>query len=194
MTAHNGNEVEIKFVVHDLEALMRSIPSAGLRGKTPSTLESNTLYDNSSGNLRRAGEVLRIRVYGARCTLTHKSRGNAGRHKSRAEHETAVASADEMHAILTALGFRPAFRYEKYRAEWSDAQGEVVIDRTPIGDFGEIEGPPEWIDRTAESLNLNEKDYITASYAELFTRWKDHTGSTASDMTFEQCGTARPSG
>ena len=194
MAAHNGNEVEIKFVVHDLEALMRSIPSAGLRGKTPSTLESNTLYDNSSGDLRRAGEVLRIRVYGARCTLTHKSRGNGGRHKTRAEHETAVASADEMHAILTALGFRPAFRYEKYRAEWSDAQGEVVIDRTPIGDFGEIEGPPEWIDRTAESLNLNQKDYITASYAELFTRWKEHTGSTASDMTFEQCGTARPSG
>ena len=194
MAAHNGNEVEIKFVVHDLDALMRSIPSAGLRGKTPSTLESNTLYDNSSGDLRRAGEVLRIRVYGARCTLTHKSRGNGGRHKTRAEHETAVASADEMHAILTALGFRPAFRYEKYRAEWSDAQGEVVIDRTPIGDFGEIEGPPEWIDRTAESLNLNQKDYITASYAELFTRWKEHTGSTASDMTFEQCGTARPSG
>ena len=192
MATHNGNEVEIKFVVHDLEALARSIQGAGLRQKTPSTFESNTLYDNSAGDLRRAGEVLRIRVYGERCTLTHKSRGNTGRHKSRAEHETAVSSADQMHAILSALGFRPAFRYEKYRAEWGDEEGEVVIDRTPIGDFGEIEGPPEWIDRTAGSLNLNEKDYITASYAELFARWKIRTGSKAGDMTFEQCGTAKP--
>jgi adenylate cyclase, class 2 len=192
MAAHNGNEVEIKFVVHDLEALLRSVKAAaGLRQKTPSTFESNALYDNASGDLRRAGEVLRVRVYGERCTLTHKSRGDTGRHKTRAEHETGIAKADEMQAILGALGFRPSFRYEKYRAEWGDGQGEVVIDRTPIGDFGEIEGPPEWIDRTAESLNLNEKDYITASYAELFHQWKERTGSAANHMTFEECGTPR---
>ena len=191
MAAHNGNEVEIKFVVHDLEALLRSVKAAGLRQKTPSTFESNTLYDNAAGDLRRTGEVLRIRVYGDRSTLTHKSRGNVSRHKTRAEHETTVASADEMRAILAALGFRPSFRYEKYRAEWDDGRGEVVIDRTPIGDFGEIEGPPEWIDRTAESLNLNEKDYITASYAELFHQWKERTGSAANNMTFEECGTPR---
>ena len=89
--------------------------------------------------------MLRIRVYGDRCTLTHKSRGSAGRHKTRAEHETGVTSAEEMQAVLAALGFRPSFRYEKYRAEWSDGQGDVVIDRTPIGDIGEIEGSPEWI-------------------------------------------------
>ena len=192
MSAHEGNEVEIKFAIHDLEALMRSVESAGLRQKTASTFESNTLYDNTAGDLRRAGEVLRLRVYGERRTLTHKSRGNTGRHKSRAEHETGVAKAEEMHAILDALGFHPAFRYEKYRAEWCDGDGEVVIDRTPIGDFGEIEGAPEWIDRTAESLNLSEKDYITASYPELFARWKERTGSAAHDMTFEQCGTPRP--
>ena len=46
------------------------------------------------------------------------------------------------HAILTALGFRPSFRYEKYRAEWTDGSGEVVIDRTPIGDLAEIAGTP----------------------------------------------------
>jgi adenylate cyclase class 2 len=192
MTAHDGQEVEIKFLIHDREALMRSVQSAGLHQKTPSTFESNTLYDNAAGDLRRAGEVLRLRVYGERCLLTHKSRGSAGRHKSRAEHETAVASADEMHAILTSLGFRPSFRYEKYRAEWTDGSGEVVIDRTPIGELGEIEGAPEWIDRMAKLLNLSDEDYISASYAELFTRWKQRTGSPANDMTFEQCGTPRP--
>jgi adenylate cyclase, class 2 len=192
MTAHDSNEVEIKFLVRDAQALVRSLQSAGFHQQTPSTFEANTLYDTASGDLRRAGEVLRLRVYGDRCLLTHKSRGVALKHKTRVEHETAVASAEEMHAILTALGFRPAFRYEKFRAEWSDGAGQVVIDRTPIGDLAEIEGAPQWIDRIAKILGLSEDDYITASYAELFFRWKERTGSAALHMTFEQCGTPRP--
>ena len=97
-----------------------------------------------------------------------------------------------MHAILTALGYVPSFRYEKYRAEFSDGQGEVVLDYTPIGHIAEIEGPPEWIDRTAAALGIKETDYITSSYAALFFRWKQRTGSTAINMTFEECGTPLP--
>jgi adenylate cyclase class 2 len=194
MTTHDGTEVEIKFQVRDAQALERSLESAGFHQKTPSTLEANTLYDNASGALRRAGEVLRLRIYGDRCLLTHKSPGAAValKHKTRIEHETAVGSVEQMHAILTALGFRVAFRYEKFRAEWSDGEGEVVIDRTPIGDLAEIEGAPQWIDRIAMVLGLSENDYITASYAELFFGWKERTGSAALHMTFEQCGTPRP--
>jgi adenylate cyclase class 2 len=192
MSAHQNREVEIKFAVHDAEALERRLHEAGFRLKTPATFESNTLYDNSSGELRRAGEVLRLRVYGSRCLLTHKSRGTAGRHKTRVEHETEVASAEAMHAILGDLGFQPAFRYEKLRSEWTDGTGEVVVDRTPIGDLGEIEGTPEWIDRVAQRLGVGEADYITASYVELFFQWKARTGSPAQNMTFEECGTPRP--
>ena len=188
MTTHDGNEVEIKFAVRDVQALEQSLQSAGFQQKTPSTLETNTLYDTLAGELRRAGEVLRLRIYGDRCLLTHKSRGTAVKHKTRVEHETAVADSAEMHAILTALGFRPVFRYEKFRAEWSDGAGEVVIDQTPIGDLAEIEGGPEWIDRIANLLGISERDYITASYAELFADWKERTGSAALHMTFEQVG------
>jgi adenylate cyclase class 2 len=191
MTTHDGNEVEIKFLVHDAEALVRSLQGAGFHERTPSTFEANTLYD-SSGELRRAGDVLRIRVYGGRCTLTHKSRSIEAKHKTRVEHETQVSNAEEMHAILIALGYRPSFRYEKYRAEWTDGTGEVVIDRTPIGDLGEIEGAPEWIDRIAKILGLSEDGYITASYAGLFFRWKERTASHALNMTFDECGAPRP--
>jgi adenylate cyclase class 2 len=192
MSAHDSNEVEIKFMVQDAAALVCSLQSDGFHEQTPSTFESNTLYDTASGDLRRASEVLRLRAYGDRWCLTHKSRGVAGKYKTRVEHETSVANGGEMHAILTALGFLPAFRYEKYRAEWTDGTGEVVIDRTPIGDLGEIEGAPEWIDRIAKCLGLSASDYITASYAELFFQWKDHTGSAALNMTFDECGTPRP--
>jgi adenylate cyclase class 2 len=192
MTAHDHNEVEIKFLVNDAAALARSLQSAGFQEQTASTFEANTLFDTASGDLRRAQEILRLRVYGGIWTLTHKSRGTAGKHKSRAEHETAVADGEEIHAILTALGYRPAFRYEKFRAEWADGTGEVVIDRTPIGDVAEIEGAPQWIDRIAGILNLRESNYITASYAELFFQWKERTRSAALNMTFEECGTPRP--
>jgi adenylate cyclase class 2 len=192
MTAHSSNEVEIKFIVHDTDALVRSLQQAGFHQKTVSTFESNALYDTTSGTLRSAGEVLRLRLYGDQWRLTHKSRGTAARHKTRVEHETAVANGVQMHAILTALGYSPSFRYEKYRAEWTDGSGEVVIDRTPIGDLAEIEGAPQWIDRIAQLLGLAENDYITASYADLFFRWKQRTGSPALNMTFEECGTPRP--
>jgi adenylate cyclase, class 2 len=192
MTAHNNNEVEIKFLVPDVEALVRSLQNAGFHEQTPSTFEANTLYDNSSGDLRRNGEVLRLRVYGNRWRLTHKTRGAAGKHKIRVEHETAVANGEEMHAILTALGYRPTFRYEKYRAEWTDGEGEVVIDRTPIGNIAEIEGAPQWIDRFAKILGIDEGAYITASYADLFFGWKERTGSASVNMTFEECGTPSP--
>ena len=188
MTTPDNNEVEIKFLVRDVQALEQSLQSAGFHQKTPSTLETNTLYDTMTGELRRAGELLRLRIYGDRRVLTHKSRGTAAKHKIRAEHETAVADSAEMHAILTALGFRPIFRYEKFRAEWSDGAGEVVIDQTPIGDLAEIEGRAEWIDRVANVLGVSERDYITASYAELFSDWKERTGSSALHMTFEQVG------
>jgi len=193
VASNDGNEVEIKFLVDDVERLTGALRQAGLREKTPFTFESNTLYDTPAGELRRTGQLLRLRIYGERTVLTHKSRGNAGRHKSRAERETEVADAEQMHEILTALGYEPTFRYEKYRAEWTDGEGEVVVDRTPIGEVAEIEGRPDWIDHVAKLLNVHEHDYITSSYAQLFLSWKASTGSLAEDMTFEQCGTPHPS-
>lgn len=192
MTAHDSNEVEIKFLVHDAAALVRSLQRAGFREQTSSTFEANILYDTVSGDLRSAGQVLRLRVYGDQWRLTHKSRGTEGKHKTRVEHETSVANGDQTQAILTALGFSPSFRYEKYRAEWTDGSGDVVIDRTPIGDLAEIEGEPEWIDFIARTLGLSESDYITASYADLFFQWKERTGSAANNMTFEECGAPLP--
>ncbi len=59
-----------------------------------------------------------------------------------------------------------------------------MVDETPIGNFGEIEGPSRWIDRTAKTLQIGRGDYITATYSELFLQWRQQTGSTANEMTF----------
>lgn len=177
-------EVEIKFRIDDLRALTHCLKCAGFREIRASTHEMNTLYDLPGQQLRQRGELLRLRQYGEAWVLTHKAKGKAGRHKSRIELESQVENGQQVDAILHALGFAPTFRYEKFRAEWSDGKGHVVLDHTPIGDFGEIEGPTRWIDRTARTLGIIPAAYITQTYAELFFAWKRKRRSAAMEMTF----------
>ena len=158
-------EIEIKFRVSELRALARKLRGAGFRIITPRTHEMNTLYDLPGEVLRKRKELLRLRQYGSEWTLTHKAKKQSGRHSSREELETSVGDGKQMDAILRALGYSPFFRYEKFRAEWSDGKGQVVVDETPIGNFCEIEGAPRWIDATAKKLDVTEADYITTNYA-----------------------------
>jgi adenylate cyclase class 2 len=182
------HEVEIKFCVSDPQALVEKLRLAGFRLKTPRTHEMNTLYDRPGHPLRRKGELLRLRKYGSEWLLTHKSKGSSGRHKTRLETQTQVADGDKMEGILQSLGYKPSFRYEKFRSEWTDGKGDVVVDEAPIGDFGEIEGPPEWIDHTARALGISPDQYITSNYAELFLEWRKRTRSKAQEMTFREIG------
>jgi adenylate cyclase class 2 len=184
----SAQEVEIKFRVESVAALNRRLRAAGFRRVTPPTHEVNALYDLPNLALRKRGDLLRLRKYGERWVLTHKAKGKAGRHKTRVETETQVSDGAKMDAILHALGFRPTFRYEKFRAEWSDGKGHVVVDETPIGDFGEIEGSPRWIDRTARALGIGPEHYITDTYAGLFFAWKRQRRSAAREMMFRELG------
>jgi adenylate cyclase, class 2 len=177
-------EIEIKFRIDDLRALTRELRKAGFKQITRSTHEMNSLYDLRGQKLRKRGDLLRLREYGKTWVLTHKAKGETGRHKMRIELETRVEDGQQMDAILRALGFAPTFRYEKYRAEWSDGTGHIVLDETPIGNFGEIEGPPRWIDRTARALGIDWSDYITQTYAPMFFAWKRRMHSPATEMTF----------
>jgi len=179
-----AQEIEIKFRVADSRALTRKLRDAGFRLVTKRTHEMNTLYDLPGDVLRNRRELLRIRKYGAEWTMTHKSGTKRGRHSSRVELETQVGDGKIMDAILRALGYAPTFRYEKFRAEWTDGKGQVVVDETPIGNFCEIEGPPRWIDAVATKLGVQPEDYITKNYATLFLDWKRETKSNAREMTF----------
>jgi adenylate cyclase class 2 len=181
----SNKEVEIKFRVISFPSLTKRLRAAGFKLVTKRTHEINTLYDLPGLKLLKKGELIRLRKYGDQWVLTHKAKGKAGRHKSRVETETKVTDGKKMDTILLALGFSPSFRYEKYRAEWSDGQGHVVVDQTPVGNFGEIEGVAWWIDRTAKLLGISPKNYITLSYAELFAEWKRRTKSAAKEMTFK---------
>ena len=184
-------EVEIKFPIRDVKALSKQLRQQGFRIKTKRTHELNVLYDRPNGSLRRRGEVLRIRKYGDQWIFTHKAKSRDARHKSRVELETQVRDGKSLADILRALGLQESFRYEKFRTEWTDGTGDVLIDETPIGNIGEIEGPARWIDRTARSLGIERQDYSTKSYVEMFLDWKRKTASKAANMTFAETSSRR---
>lgn len=182
----SSHEIEVKFRIESLASISERLKTLEFRLVTPRTHELNTLYDLPDSGLLNRGALLRLRQYGERWTVTYKDKASTtGRHKRRREIETAVKNGPAMAQIFEALGYQRRFAYEKFRTEWTDGVGHVVLDETPVGDFGEIEGPPEWIDAVAARLNINHDQYITLSYGELFAEWKQRTGSEASEMLFQ---------
>ena len=181
-------ETEIKFAVADVATLSRKLEAAGFHLETPRAFESNVLYDWPDRRMRARTEILRIRHYAGKWTMTHKRLPDVGpgedRHKHRVETETSVADGLALAEVFRALGLVEAFRYEKWRTEWSDGQGHCVVDETPIGIYAELEGAPGWIDRIAARLGVNPADYITLSYGRLFERWRAEHNSSATNLTF----------
>jgi adenylate cyclase class 2 len=185
--AARKHEVEIKFAITDIQALTTTVKAAGFHLVTARTHEMNVIYDLPGNVLGGRGALLRLRQYGEKWTLTFKDKSaSAGRHKARPEIETRVENGLAMGHILECLGLKPKFSYEKYRTEWSDHHGHVVLDETPVGNFGEIEGEPDWIDHVAAKLGISEQQYIKSSYSELFREWKRKTRSQAHNMLFAE--------
>jgi adenylate cyclase class 2 len=182
-------ETEIKFKVTDLAGLARRLEDAGFSLQTPRSFESNILYDTPERKMRARTEILRIRSYAGRWTLTHKrlptDRPGEDSHKHRIETETEVADGNALAEVFVSLGLVAAFRYEKWRTEWYEGEGHCVVDETPIGNYAELEGSPEWIDRTAVRLGIAPNQYITLSYGRLFDQWREQHSSAALDLTFE---------
>jgi adenylate cyclase, class 2 len=147
-------EIEIKLRVADRAAVLRRLAKLKAHLQIARTHEMNTLYDTADGQLRRGGQLLRIRVErpaprGAKkpaarkrptnIVLTHKgpaqASGEGGKvshgtssegraYKVRQEREVNVTDADVMAAILAAMGLQPSFRYEKYRSTYTLSQAK----------------------------------------------------------------------
>ncbi len=173
-------EIEVKLRVASPEAARAALQRLGAEARAPRALEDNVSYDDAHGSLRAAGALLRLRETRGDTLLTFKGpRQVIEGAKSRDEHETRVASAAEMRAILAAAGYRPVFRYQKYREAWNWRSVEIVVDETPIGTFLEIEGDLPAIHEAAAALGYTANDYVSESYASLFL-----ASGGAGDMVF----------
>ena len=183
----NRQEIEVKIPVRELSAVREKLRSAGASLHAGVHEESNILFDDPERRLSGSGRTVRLRRAAGRAILTYKgaARFQAGA-KVREERETEVSNPEEAEAILSGIGLRPRFRYDKRREEW-DCDGSVVaLDETPIGFFVEVEGDPASIRRVVAALELDAAESIPYSYAELYARRRKEDPALPADMVFPE--------
>jgi adenylate cyclase, class 2 len=207
-------EIEIKLRVQSVDTLRSQLKRLRAREISPRTHESNTLYDTPQKDLRRRGQLIRIRIeqpasnFGRKrpkqdepAVLTYKGTSPASRSarrtrthpklrshfKIKEETEVSLAGAHEMARILRALGFHPVFRYEKFRTTHAlpGIHGlKIELDETPVGIFLELEGPPLAINRAARLLGYTPQDYLKATYGALYLTDCRKRGRKPGNMLF----------
>lgn len=167
-------ESELKIPVTDFEPVRASLRHERAVVVQAMAREINLLLDQDDGHLRTAGSLLRLRQHGDRNTLTLKGPASyRGAIKVRPEHETEFTDFSRMVEIFERLGFSVFMRYEKDREEWLLGEFSIVLDHTPMGDFVEVEGPPERLELTARLLGLDAATAVRGSYVSLWLEYRE---------------------
>ena len=177
-------EIEVKFPLRDRNELVRKLHEIGAQRLYPETFEDNIVLDRR-GDLKTKGALLRVRKFGKYSIATYKGPMSIdGGVKSREEVQTGVESFELAIQLFDALGFKPVFRYQKFREVWRLREVEVVLDRTPIGDYFEIEGPMETIRSIAAELGMNMDQAIRQTYADLYRQARRTRSDLGENMVF----------
>src|SRR6266568_7700983 len=128
---------------------------------------------------------LLVRKFGKYSLATYKGPMSIeGGVKSREEVQTGVESFELAIQLFDSLGFKPVFRYQKFREVWRVRDAEVVIDRTPIGEYFEIEGPIDLIRALAAELGMEMEQAIRQTYADLYRQARRTRADLPNDMVF----------
>ena len=184
MTAKDGLETEVKFRIGRAGPYEEKLRKLGAK-LIESGLERNIKYKGNG--LEKTKDLLRLRTFGGKCIITHKSRPkNAPNHlKVREETEIVADSCDNAKKILERLGYRKSWIYEKKRQVWVLDGVEVLIDELPlIGNFIEIEGSEKEIAAAAKKLGFDMKNALTVNYMEEYNEWRKANGLPKEDLVF----------
>jgi adenylate cyclase class 2 len=186
-------EVEIKLRFDSASRAADMLEKLGAELVRERTFEDNLLFEREHDPLMSSNRLLRLRRDGAGALLTFKSAPPGEQaYKVRLEDESAVDDPDAVERILLGLGFRPAYRYQKYRTVYKLDDLEICLDETPIGCFVELEGAPTHIDRAAVRLGFTPDRYILGSYRDLHEEHARTHGMVPDDLLFEpEAGTSR---
>lgn len=177
-TNKNQLEIEVKLKCghQDIDKLPQKILELGFIETEAESYENNVVFDTPERELKGRKMLLRLRQKPGRVILTMKrpvaKEFKSDDYKIREEIEVDVSDFENTRTILTGLGYEVFFIYEKYRTEYhkdsADGPVTLMLDRTPIGYFIEIEAPQAQIDVVAGQLGYSKKDYVTENYYTLF--------------------------
>jgi len=183
--AAQGLEREVKIRFGSVVDAQRAVAASGAALSAGRRLQRDVLLDTPEGALRIRRSALRVRVEEGRGFITFKGPVDLfATMKLREELETPVSEPNALLKLLDDAGFRPCFRYEKFREEYAHGNAVVAIDETPIGVFVEIEGDETAVTAAAAALGKSPADYVLDSYRGLFLQHCMVHGITLNDMLF----------
>lgn len=192
--AKNDQEIEVKFLVRDLQGLENRLKFLGARLKSERVHELNLRFDTPHQTLRNGGQVLRLRK-DQNAVVTYKgSSNNEGGASVREEIEFQVSDFEAARRVFEALGYRVVVTYEKYRTTYALGGVLVTLDEMPYGSFAEIESnsavdaesATSGIRIAAGDLRLDWEARSTSSYLALFDHLKYVLKLSANHLTFEE--------
>jgi adenylate cyclase, class 2 len=207
MPRATNREIEIKLRILDIAALLQDLRHIGasFRGRV---FEQNTIYDTPDSAFRRSGRLIRLRLETpaprsaktpcirpnsrpGRAILTAKAPPHCrslepgrSKYKERLERELVVRHPLQWARMLTSLGVRPSFVYEKFRSTFELPGLHLDLDETPAGAFLELEGSPRKIDRAARALGYLPRDYFRGTYWDVYAADCRGRGLRLKNMVF----------
>lgn len=182
-------EIEVKLACDDLGRLSEA--GFQMRPASPRHFEDNWLLDLADQSLFKKGAALRVRSVEGRGWVTYKglvSESADSILKVREEIETETSEPERMIELFERLGFRRAFRYQKYRTTYTTLlegeEVEVTFDETPMGNFIEIEGNETQVLFILKRAGFSAEEIIRESYPELQASRCREAGIPLEDLVF----------
>lgn len=180
-------EIEVKVPVSGLGPIRERAIELAWPLLVARHFEANTIFDYPDRSLGAAGCLLRVRETPRGGLLTFKGKVvQHDQYKIRPERETWCEDAEGIRGILQSVGFKPFFRYEKYREVFEGPGAHLCLDEMPFGDYLELEGTPEGIEAVAVALRLDRGLFNRRTYADLFAEHCREKGLPFGDILFSK--------
>ena len=184
-SASPTDELEVKALVEDPEALRAALIGAGARLEFRGEM-TDRRFDRK-GVLSRRDEVLRLRMFQpadgapAHGVLAWKGKhSQRGEYRHRAEVEARVADPEAVVTILEQLGFKLSLRIDRRVEVYRLGQAVLRLEWYPAMDvLLEVEGEPSAIEQAIAATGLAREAFLPESLPYFVARYEARTGREA---------------
>jgi len=193
-----NKEIEIKVRLNDKKAVQKKLLSLGWTIESLNFQREHRITDKNN-TLGEKGIFPRTRKEGTVSTFTIKVNPE-GKFKSsdlnkkyfkRLEYDVGVEDADKMAEVLYILGLTEQRVLEKYRQTWTKTDKDyglkIVIDFLSFGNYIELEGKEEEIEKMINALELSGEERIPLAYWRVYKIYCEKNGlKEEKDLLFKK--------
>lgn len=167
-------EVKFEFKIPSNKIIEKIISDLKMK-RIVKTFQRTHRLDTPTQKLRKQGIFMRTREESKGSdTMTIKIKDlkkKRNKYFEREEYEIEIPNAKEMAEMLKIVGFSRERILEKFRVIFQKKNLIISVDKLPFGNFIEIEGTSDKIEKAIKKLGLDNKYKITDAYWVLYDRY-----------------------